>query len=280
MSDRDGQRGGALCRLPGPALRPYVQLLWASAPTSDPGLQPSRELLLPNGAMHVVFTLGGRRPRYFADGEDRQGYLLDWANIAGLGREALVKERSHGGATVGLLLHPGVGDPHSGTPASLLAGRHTRLAELWPGAALDSLGERMEAAPTLSLRLDVVEAVLARLWTAPSRLTPALAQALARLDRGVGVAQAAAGCGWSHRHFADRFREAVGLSPKAYGRLRRFGRVLDRLNAGGSPSLAEIAVAEGYADQAHMSREFREHAGLSPARYRRLAPAQPHHVPI
>ncbi len=192
----------------------------------------------------------------------------------------LLKERPDSRATVGLLLRQGVGDPLTGVPAGALAEAHTRLADLWPAAALSALRERLEEVPALAARLDLVESFLAALWGAPSRLSPEVAHALARFDQGTGVAQVAAECDWSHRHFAGRFREAVGLGPKTYCRVRRFGRVLDRLSACQPAQLADIAAAEGYADQAHMSREFRAFAGLSPGRYRRIAPRQPHHVPL
>jgi AraC-like DNA-binding protein len=52
------------------------------------------------------------------------------------------------------------------------------------------------------------------------------------------------------------------------------------LNASPGASLADIAAAEAYADQAHMSRDFKAFAGVTPGRYRRIAPASPRHVPI
>lgn len=49
--------------------------------------------------------------------------------------------------------------------------------------------------------------------------------------------------------------------------------------AEGHPLLA-AALDAGYADQAHLNREFREFSGITPGAYRRLAPAHPNHVPL
>lgn len=74
--------------------------------------------------------------------------------------------------------------------------------------------------------------------------------------------------GRSHSRFAARFREQVGLAPKRYARVLRFHRALERLGAArAGDSLAAIALALGYYDQAHMNADFREHAGLTPRRY-------------
>jgi dihydrofolate reductase len=76
------------------------------------------------------------------------------------------------------------------------------------------------------------------------------------------------------------FREAVGVSPKTYLRLGRFNRTLHRLHATGTASLADIAAENGFSDQAHMTREFGAIAGVTPGRYRELAPLKLWHVPL
>jgi AraC-like DNA-binding protein len=68
--------------------------------------------------------------------------------------------------------------------------------------------------------------------------------------------------------------------PKTYCRLLRFGRVLDRLTVEPGIGWADLAAAEGYADQPHLNREFLEFAGLSPGCYRQRAPIFPRHVPV
>jgi AraC family transcriptional regulator len=70
-------------------------------------------------------------------------------------------------------------------------------------------------------------------------------------------------------HLARAFRDRTGLSVGAYRRRRRLTRVALDLRLS-RVSLAALALQHGYADQAHMCREFRAFAGVSPAAWRRL----------
>ena len=58
----------------------------------------------------------------------------------------------------------------------------------------------------------------------------------------------------------------TGLSPKQLARQFRFDGVISQL-ADGSSSLAEVAARTGYADQAHLAREFRRMAGCTPTQW-------------
>lgn len=80
----------------------------------------------------------------------------------------------------------------------------------------------------------------------------------------VSVSSLADALGWSHRHLVARFHDQVGLSPKAAGRVIRFGRAMSLLRPG--VPLAELALECGFYDQAHMNREFRAMAGTTPGR--------------
>jgi AraC family transcriptional regulator len=84
-----------------------------------------------------------------------------------------------------------------------------------------------------------------------------------------GLARLAHGLGVHPVHLARSFRAALGSSPGDYARARRLQLATARLLRG-TDSLAEVALAAGYFDQAHFTRAFVARHGQPPARWRRL----------
>jgi AraC-like DNA-binding protein len=62
-----------------------------------------------------------------------------------------------------------------------------------------------------------------------------------------------------HRRCLDAF----GYGPKMLARVLRMNAALDRARAG--LALAEVAAVSGYADQAHLTREVKALAGVTPS---------------
>jgi AraC-like DNA-binding protein len=74
--------------------------------------------------------------------------------------------------------------------------------------------------------------------------------------------------GWSRRHVTARFRRQLGVAPKAYARLLRFDHASELLGAlSPGRTLADVAMAAGYYDQSHLTRDFVALAGMTPAVY-------------
>jgi AraC family transcriptional regulator len=84
----------------------------------------------------------------------------------------------------------------------------------------------------------------------------------------------------SRSHFSRAFKRSVGFSPMEYVVVRRVERAKVMIS-GTSEPLAEVALACGFADQAHLNRRFRDIVGVSPGRWRRsngaVAKRAPHH---
>lgn len=72
----------------------------------------------------------------------------------------------------------------------------------------------------------------------------------------------------SRSHFSRAFKRSLGLSPMEYVVVRRVERAKAMISGTREP-LAEVALACGFADQAHLNRRFRDIVGVSPGRWRR-----------
>lgn len=75
--------------------------------------------------------------------------------------------------------------------------------------------------------------------------------------------------GMNPRRLQRWFARHVGLPPRRYLRLLRFHKAFEEVPD--QPSLAGHAAAQGYADQAHMARDFRAMAGVPAKQARRTA---------
>ncbi|MFF7339765.1 helix-turn-helix domain-containing protein [Streptomyces sp. NPDC008163] len=158
-----------------------------------------------------------------------------------------------------------------GVPAAELAHRLVPLDELLGVVAVE-LVERLRAARTWAARFAVLDESLLRVVGPVRGVRPEVAEAWRRLvaARGcVRVGAVAADLGWSRRYLTERFRGEVGLSPKTVARVLRFEHAHELAAARDPLPWGEVAAHSGYADQAHLVREWREFTGRSPTAWRR-----------
>jgi len=237
-----------------PELAPYVDQLWFASSGGGGGI----ERVLPTGAMHLVIRLDAPLVVLAGDTPSNVGHaILGGARASFYERDTATASRA-----VGAMLRPGAAQAFLGIPASELAHRHTPLDDVVPSREIASLRDEL-AASTSPLR--VFERFLAQRLRSAALAAP-VAEMLDMLGSGSTVAAAVGRTGFSHRACVAMFGAAVGLGPKAYARVRRFQRALTS-----SEPLARVAIANGYADQAHLCRDFAELAGISPSAHRRLA---------
>src|SRR4051812_45152524 len=119
------------------------------------------------------------------------------------------------------------------------------------------LRERLGATSGWQHRFDLVEEFVAdRACHSPS---PEIEFAWRRLARSRGsarIAPLAKDIGWSRKHLVTRFRSELGLAPKPIARLMRFHEACRLAQTEATGGWAAIAAESGYADQAHLAREF------------------------
>jgi AraC-like DNA-binding protein len=160
-----------------------------------------------------------------------------------------------------------------GRPVTELAGTVVDIEDVF-GHDGRRLIEAVREQPTWPRRFAVLDRFLARAAERGPRPAPEVFQAWRRIvgsGGGVPIGWLADEVGWSHKHLISRFLQQVGLTPKRAARLVRFERVRDRMRTGDPPRWDQLAADDGYADQAHLIRDFRAFTGLTPTEYLRRA---------
>lgn len=251
---------GQAVSLPTSALRSFISHY---AGFDVNGLAPGTHVGLPSRHVHIIIGLG-RTIDVVRMPNTVQRPAAFFALVGGL-QDAPATVR-HDGNLYGLhvFLTPLGVRAILGVSAAELASCVYDLADVWGRAVGDLIG-RLKAAGTWQQRFRILDQEFLRTLfpaAAPSKLV----WAWDRLTQSRGclsIHSLARDLGWSRRHFSERFRAELGVTPKTAARIFRFERACWVLKHE-RPSLAETAVACGYHDQAHMTSEWNALAGCAP----------------
>ena len=237
------------------------------------------EWAAPAGLRHAIACLWAQ----VSPGGDREGLVLPdacsdliWeqgrgAYVAGPDTGPVRTVMTGGTVILGVRFRPSAGGPALGVPLSELRDQRVDLADLRRRDA-SRLPGTLDLDTAAARALDVAASLVAE-----GEPDPAATWAAALLaDPQARTEDVAAQVGLSLRQLRRRCHAAVGYGPKTLQRVLRFRRFVSQIDANlqvpqasrggpGHRDLAVLAVQAGYADQAHLTRECRGLAGLTPA---------------
>jgi AraC-like DNA-binding protein len=250
--------------------------------------QQERLRLLPSGTAQLIIDLTGDglpRPRPglgpgpLSTSRSRDA---DSALLYGVDTAAFSLEHDRPVYEFGVDFQPGGLYPFFAPPASELHNLHVSLEALWGGQVVRELRERVAEADTLESRAGIIEELLVHQMIRPLAHHPGVTSALRAFSvpsrrhedvQHARIAHVAEEAGLSRGHFSRLFHEEVGLTPKHYARVRRFLRVMRRINSERRVHWARLALECGFYDQAHLVKEFQSFAGVCPSAYLRARAA-------
>ena len=92
---------------------------------------------------------------------------------------------------------------------------------------------------------------------------------LIRLSKGqLSLAKVASEVCLCQRHFERKFKSAIGVSPKTFAKIFRFNNALQCMKKYPDKDLLTIALACGYYDHTHLSKDFKSLSGDTPSDFR------------
>jgi AraC-like DNA-binding protein len=234
---------------PAPAgLRHAIACLWAQV---TPEGSARRGLILPDACTDLIWEPG-------------RG-----AHVAGPDTGPVPTLLPAGTVIIGVRFRPAVGGAALGVPLSKLRDQRVGLADLHDGEARRLPGT-LDPEVAVARVLDVAAGLVAD--RAPDQALAWAAELLE--DPQARTEDVAEQVGLSERQLRRRCHDAVGYGPKTLQRVLRFRRFVAQIDAAAANprgprdparDLATMAARAGYADQAHLTRECRALAGLTPA---------------
>ncbi|WP_030482588.1 helix-turn-helix domain-containing protein [Nocardioides aequoreus] len=249
----------ALRRWPvSPALEPWVENLWGLRWALPPDLVHVSSVL-PHPACNVTVERG----------VDRAG-LGEGAVVTGVVTRRFDTEVRGSGWVLGAKLRPGGLRALVGVRADTLRDRTVAAADVLPGDVVAEL-ERLGPDGDDDAQAERLDAALAALAGEPDPEHQVVLDVVATMlrDRSLlRVDQVEQACGLGRRRLQRLFAEYVGVGPKWVLARYRMHDVVTALDEGYAGSLADLAAAHGWFDQAHFTRDFTRLVGESPTRYR------------
>lgn len=261
---------------PGPPLDQFVDCFWHWDGYPAPA---AKERALPSGSLDLIINLDVDRLTFFAL-DEATALRAPGMVLCGAHARYVTIGTGAGMTVMGVHFKPGGAAPFLRVSAAELEDTFVSLDALW-GTRAPRLHAQLSETQSTQERFRRLEAAL-RSELQPLDIHPAVAEALHAFEDPQlrSVADVNARTGLSPRLLIQHFRSRIGLTPKAYWRIRRFQAALRHLENSRGASGAEVAADHGYFDQAHLIRDFQAFAGMSPRAYLAQEVFRPNHVPL
>lgn len=243
------------------SLRGVVERLWHfTGRTAHP-----RERVLPSGQLQLVVHLGdhygvvrdggiARCPALVMSGQQTQPFVIQAPDTAA--------------TVVGIEFTPEGAYRLLRRPLHDMAGQDVDFGDL-VGRDAAELADRCDAvAGDARACLAAAAAWIDGRLGSADGVDPAIAWIAGRIRRrrgDVAIGALRDTAGLTAARLAAGFRAQIGVTAKTYARIHRFRHAAAGLRAGRSP--IDVALDAGYYDQPHLTVEFRELSGMTPAAF-------------
>lgn len=248
-------------------LRSFVRYFWTLDHYGPPDQDRSFRTIA-DGSPGLVFQHADKGALY------REGEQLPL--ICLYGQSTVYSELKLKGSfrTIGIFFYPNALKGIFGIDAGELTDSCMDMGQLI-SAKKSALSEQLLNAGTIEERIEILSAYLyAELQRNRQATDEATQYALDRISaaRGnISMKDLQTTLQLSERTLERRFRQQIGITPKLFSRICRFQETLLQLKNNGYEKLSDIAYENGYADQSHFIRAFKEFTGTSPFQYQQTS---------
>jgi AraC-like DNA-binding protein len=237
---------------PGPTLAESIECFWTSTLEATPGFSATHNVL-PDGCMDIIFDFQGT--------DSLQAFV-----VGTMTRPLNVNTRGPV-EMLGVRFRPGGQAAFMKFDGTELVDERADLGHFWGRSAGEAWHQLAET--TAAARVNAIQKLLTGRAKKNMDGDPFVRHCVSRIEAARGslrIGDLERTTGLSARQLERKFARQVGISPKAFARVVRFKGVLAAASAG-TPDWAVLAAELGFADQAHLVREFKAFSGQTPSAF-------------
>lgn len=142
--------------------------------------------------------------------------------------------------------------------------------ETWHAQKTNALKIQLCAADTPSKKIDALNTLLLHQWSEQQSAIRLILTATDRIMQDPGkeiLPGLLKELGMHERTFQRLFKKYVGITASQYRRICQFQSSFTHLKEGNFDSLTDVAFTQGFADQSHFIRSFKDFLDLTPGEY-------------
>jgi AraC-like DNA-binding protein len=163
----------------------------------------------------------------------------------------------------GVRFMPGTLPKNIGISIPELIDNHIALRDI---KGCGELANRIAEAKGFEECVDILLRFIDNEWW-PTDLLQMFISQIARHKGNVRIAKLEDETKYTARYINRVFTQQLGISPKAFANMMRFQSVIKKMNQSQIYDGATLAAEFGYFDQAHLIKEFKEFAAVTPGEY-------------
>jgi AraC-like DNA-binding protein len=245
-------------------LQPFVRCYWSlDAPATSVA---EKQNIVPDGCMEMIFHYGDVYRQHLPDGgsiiQPRSfvfGQIISPLEIEPTGHSGIIAAR----------FHPDGFIPFASIPLEEMKNKAVDLITLFAKEGV-LLEEQVLNAVSNEERITGIESfLLNKLQTAEvtDRIAACSVEVLLQTKGQLSVNELSEQLQINRRQLERKFSSVIGLSPKQLSKIIRLQATLKMMEQKNFTSLTTLAYENGYYDQAHFIKDFKEFTGISPKQF-------------
>jgi AraC-like DNA-binding protein len=242
-------------------LQPFIKCFWSLDDLPGEGMK--RQRVIPDGCMEMIFHYGDLYRQYFEDGSFiTQPRCFLFGQIT---TSLEIEPTGKSGVFAARFLPEGLA-PFLSIPVYELQNTAVSLIELF-GKEGQRLETQVLSASENLQRIKIIEDFLLARMVNPKTVDDIIKQCVDVIIKSGGrlrMNEVTNQVNINRRNMERKFMSAIGISPKQLAKLVRLQATIKMLGQKNFTSLTSLAYENGYYDQAHFIKDFKEFTGISP----------------